>query len=180
MASLLKKASELLETKGSSWRRLFGAAGGIFLLLMTVVTVSDAVGRKLSHPIYGAYELVSFILSLVVFSSLCYCGFRKQHLVINIVTNHFPARSRLIIVTIMYSISALLCWILSWQLVVYGLGQKSFNATGMEFTWMPTYPYIWSAAFCSAILGFILLFQGFQFCAKALDRTGTVETTETQ
>lgn len=176
MSSSIRTAARFLETKGFTLLRLFGAMGGVLLLAMMMVVVVDAIGRRFfGQPIQGTYEAVSFLLVLLVFLAMGYCGAKKGHFVINLVTSHLQLKVRLIIVTITYFVSAVLCWGLGRQLVVFALHQKAVHATGREFTFVPVYPFILVAAFCSLVLGCVFLVQTMYFLREATERRSSRE-----
>ena len=170
MSQFIRNAANFLKKKRISWLHVFGAIGGVVLVGMMMVTVADAIGRKFGHPVYGSYEVVSFLLALLFFVTIVYTGIKKRHFVIDIVTTRFPSRVRLSLIIVMYLVSALLSWLLGWRLVIYGFGQKASNATGMEFTFLPTYPFIWVAALCSVVLGWVFLVQAISFLGKATEK----------
>lgn len=174
MLTSMRTAARFLETRGFTLLRVFGATGGVLLLVMMVVVVADAVGRRFfGHPIQGTYEAVSFLLVLLVFVAMGYCGAKKGHFVINLVTSRLQPKVRLIIVTITYFVSAVLCWGLGRQLVVFALHQKAVHATGREFTFVPVYPFILVAAFCALVLGFVFLVQTMYFLGETKGEKAT-------
>ena len=140
----------------------FSTMGGIVLLIIIMIVVVDATGRRFfTHPLYGSYEAVSFLLGLLFFFCIVYCAIKKGHFVIDIVTSRLRPNVRRQVITILYLISTLLSWLLSWRLFIYALEQKAANATGLQFTFLPTYPFIMVTAVCSLILGFLFLMQTF-------------------
>lgn len=150
---------------------VLGAVSAAGLVAMVMITVVDAFGRRFfSSPIYGSYESVTLLLSVVIFSSLSYCTVRKGHFAIDVVTSRFSPRIRLYIVTVMYLISALICWLMAWQLVVLSMSIRAKNLTGTELTFLPIYPFGLFGAFCSIVVGWVFLVQFINFLAELSNR----------
>ena len=136
-----------------------------------MITVLDAIGRRFfAFTIYGAYEGGSFLLSSVFFFSLCYCTAKRGHFSIDVVTSRFPQKIRHVINTIMDLISWLICWILSYQLVILAMKLKASNLTGAQLTFVPIYILVLVGAFCLLMTGWGFFLQTVGSLAKALDR----------
>jgi len=167
----MRTVARLLEERTSFLLNVLGAFIGVGLVAMVMVTVVDAFGRRFfSSPIYGSYESVTLLLSVVFFASLSYCTVKKGHFAIDIATSRFSPRVRLYIVTIMYILSALVSWLIAWQLVVLSISLRAKNLTGTEFTSLPIYPFGLFGAFCLIIVGWAFLVQFINFLAEVADR----------
>ena len=168
--SFIRTAARFLEERTSFLFSALGAISAAGLIAMMLITVADATGRRLfSFPIYGSYESVTLLLSVVFFSSLSYCTIKRGHFAIDIATSRISPRVRLYIVTIMYFVSALVCWLLASQLVVLSLKLKATHLTGAQFGFLPVYPFGLFGAFCSAIVGWVFLVQFINFLVKAIE-----------
>jgi TRAP-type C4-dicarboxylate transport system permease small subunit len=163
--------ARFLEKRASLPFSVLGALSAAGLFAMVMITVVDAFGRRFfSAPIYGSYESVTLLLSIVIFSSLSYCTVRKGHFSIDVVTSRFSPRIRLYIVTVMYLMSALICWLMTWQIVVLSMSMRSKNLTGTELTFLPLYPFGLFGAFCFIVVGWIFLVQFINFLAELSNR----------
>jgi TRAP-type C4-dicarboxylate transport system permease small subunit len=146
---------------------VLGAFSGVGMVAMVLITVVDAFGRRFfSTPIHGSYESVTLLLSVVFFASLSYCTVKKGHFSIDVVTSRFRPRARLYTVTVMYLLSALISWVMAWQLVVLSISLKDKNITGTEFTSLPIYPFGLFGAACLIIVGWTFLVQFIGFLAE--------------
>jgi TRAP-type C4-dicarboxylate transport system permease small subunit len=169
--SFLSHGSNLLEKKSQGWSTFSLVVGAIGLLAMMITTVADAIGRRFfNFPIYGSYELVSFLLSFVAFSSICYCAFLKRHFSVDLIGSRFTPRVRLIILTIMYLVSVGITWLMGWRLVIYGFAQQASNATGNDLKFLPIYPLVWAVALFAFVGGWVFLLQAIDFLGKATQR----------
>ena len=168
--SSIRTAARFLEERTSFLFSALGAISAAGLIAMIMITVADATGRRLfSLPIYGSYESVTLLLSVVFFSSLSYCTIKRGHFAIDVMTSRFPPRVRLYMVTIMYLVSALLSWLLASQLVVLSLKLKAAHLTGTQFTFLPVYPFGLFGALCLIVVGWAFLVQFINFLVKAIE-----------
>jgi TRAP-type C4-dicarboxylate transport system permease small subunit len=166
----IRTAARFLEVRNSFIFSALGAVSAAGLIAMIMITVADATGRRFfSSPIYGSYESVTLLLSIVFFSSLSYCTIKRGHFAIDVVTSHFSPRVRLYISSLMYLISGLLSWMLAWQLVVLSLKLKASHLTGTQFTFLPVYPFGLFGALCLAIAGWAFLVQFLNFLVKTIE-----------
>jgi len=170
---VLRTAARFLEEGTSLVLSVLGALSAAGLVAMMLLTVVDALGRRLfSFPIYGSYEGVNFLLSFVFFFSLCYCTARKGHFSVDVATSRFSPRVRLSIVTIMYLVSTLISWLIAWQLVVLAMSLKANNLTGVSLTFFPMYIFALTGAFCLLMMGWGFLVQFTSLLVKATERNG--------
>jgi TRAP-type C4-dicarboxylate transport system permease small subunit len=174
----MRTVARLLEERTSFLSSVLWAFAGVGLVAMVLITVSDAFGRRFfSSPIYGAYESVTWLLSVVIFASLGYCTVKRGHFAIDVVTSHFSPRARLYTVTIMYLLSGLISWLMAWRLVVYSMSLMDKKLTGTEFTSLPLYPFGFFGAVCMVIVGWAFLVQFLGFLAELTDRNGSSQLT---
>ena len=159
--SRLAAAARYLEKKTFPPLKLIGGISTLILVVMMLITVADATGRRLfSRPIAGTYEFVSYLLCLLFFGSICYCGLDKNHLSITVITSLMPDRIRNRIFAAGRVLSAILSFLMAWRLLVTALGEKAAGTHGMQLTSVPLYPFIMVGALGMLILGWILLVEG--------------------
>jgi TRAP-type C4-dicarboxylate transport system permease small subunit len=169
--SNIKKIIANLDIRTTSWFSKFGIIGAVALVTMMLITVADAFGRRfLALPVYGAYELTVLLLIIVFFASFTYCTIFKGHFVINIITSRLSGKVRCYVVTIMYLVSALICFLIAAELVIYAIKMKASNLTGTQFTYIPMYIFVLFGVLCTAISGWGFLLQFIAYLIEALDR----------
>lgn len=65
----------------------------IFMLLILVVMFFDVVGRYVfDESIFGAYEVVSYLLGLLIFSGFPIVAFRQEHIVVGLLDTLFKGK----------------------------------------------------------------------------------------
>lgn len=160
----LSKLAWHIEKRTFPYLKAIGGLSSIILILMMMVTVADAVGRRLfGMPLPGAYEVVSFLLCILFFGSMCSCSLEKNHLSISVLTSIMPKKVRMVIVSVGRFVSFLVCWLMAWRLAASSLNEKRIGTHGMQLTSVPLYPFILIMALGMLIIGFVFLLESFQF-----------------
>jgi TRAP-type C4-dicarboxylate transport system permease small subunit len=169
----MRTVARLLEERTAFLSSVLWVISGVGMVAMVTITVADAFGRRFfSSPIFGSYESVTWLLSVVIFSSLAYCTIKRGHFVIDVVTSHFSPRARLHTVTIMYLLSWLISWVMAWRLVLFAMALMERNLTGTEFTSLPVYPFGFFGAACMVIVGWAFLVQFIGYLAEITSGNG--------
>lgn len=79
-----------------------GWFAALMLFLMMALTFVDVIGRYLLNaPVFGAAEMIQFLLALTVFAGLVLVSFRDEHIAVELVSplieNRFPRLHSLIV-----------------------------------------------------------------------------------
>ena len=70
--------------------RVAAIAGTLGLVGLTLVICYDVVGRYLGHPLYGAQDLTSMALVIVIFGGMSICDRMDGHIVVDVFERVFP------------------------------------------------------------------------------------------
>jgi TRAP-type C4-dicarboxylate transport system permease small subunit len=137
---------------------------GLFLVAMVVLTCLDVLGRLFDHPLFGTYELVSFMAALVVVGSLPESHIKKRHFGVEIVTNKFSPRMQNILELITDTLSLTLFCVVAWRMILYGASIQASGEVSMNLN-LPEYIIIYMVGFgffffCLAILKNIMSLIG--------------------
>lgn len=74
-------------------RWLLGAAAGLLLVSMTLLTVVDVIGRYVFNaPVPGAFEATEIMLALAVFAGLPIVTARSEHVRVGLLVDRLPRR----------------------------------------------------------------------------------------
>jgi len=97
-------------------RNLVAAISGIGLLALMFVMAGDVMGRYFfNHPIPGAYELVEYIMAIVVPFSVAYSAAQKCHVGVDILVERLPRKSRAAVDILTQLVTIILVGFLIWQ-----------------------------------------------------------------
>jgi len=145
----LERLSELL-------RRVLMIAGGVALLALTLLATMNVALRIFRVPVSGTYEIVSFLGAIVTAGALGYTQKRKDHIVVDILSEKFPARVKRALDRVSYALILVFFSIVSWQTFVYG---KRLMRTGemSETLKVAYYPFVFLVSAGFAVLALTIL-----------------------
>ncbi|MCU0579568.1 MAG: TRAP transporter small permease [Desulfobacterota bacterium] len=110
---ILNKLSEVLN-------KILLVLGGITVLALMLMATGNVVLRIFHLPFRGTYEIVGFLGAVVIAFALGYTQQRKDHIVVDILTEKFSKRTNRILNAINYLVTMLFFGIVSWQVLIWG------------------------------------------------------------
>ena len=145
----LERLSELL-------RRGLMIAGGVSLLALTLLATMNVALRMFHVPASGTYEVVSFLGAIVTAGALGYTQKRKDHIVVDILSERFPAKVKRALDRVSYALILAFFSIVSWQTFVYG---TRLLRTGelSETLKIAYYPFVFLVGIGFAVLALTIL-----------------------
>lgn len=66
--------------------------GAIMLLAIGAITLVDVTGRYFGTPLTGGFELIQLAMVILIFTALPAVSYRREHVTVDIVQAHLPAR----------------------------------------------------------------------------------------
>lgn len=138
--------------------------GALLLLLMVGLTCVDVIGRMFGHPVFGAYELMSFMAALVAAAALPDTHLEKRHIGVEIITNKLPGKIRLLLELLTNSFACVIFGIASWRIFALALkvkasGEVSMNLEAPEYLVMAAVGAGFFLFFIAIILSLITTFK---------------------
>jgi TRAP-type C4-dicarboxylate transport system permease small subunit len=74
------------------WTRIaLTALVSIVMFAMMMLTTADVVGRAFSKPIKGSFEVVTFMLAILIFCALPLISWDEKHIKVNLFDHWIPA-----------------------------------------------------------------------------------------
>jgi TRAP-type C4-dicarboxylate transport system permease small subunit len=145
----LERLSELL-------RRGMMIAGGVSLLALTLLATANVALRIFQVPVGGAYEVVSFLGAIVTAGALGYTQKRKDHIVVDILSDRFPAPVKRVLDRVSYVLILAFFSVVSWQTFVYGV--RLLRTGELSETLKIAYhPFVFLVGFGFAVLALTVL-----------------------
>jgi len=127
------------------------------LLLMSVATINAFLRIPFIKSTWrGAYETVGFLGAIVIAFALGYTQKRKDHIVVDILTEKFPKRVNRVLDGINYLITTIFFAIVSWQIFVWGM-KISKSGEVSETLKIVFHPIIYCVALGFAIFSLTLI-----------------------
>ena len=125
--------------------------GGFAVLALMILATGNVVLRIFHIPFRGTYEIVSFLGAIVISFALGYTMKKRDHIVVDIVSDKFPEWLKRAIDTLADIAIAVFFAIVGWQMYVWGM--KIWNENEVSETLkIIYYPFVFACA-----LGFIAL-----------------------
>jgi|WetSurMetagenome_2_1015567.scaffolds.fasta_scaffold312751_2 TRAP-type C4-dicarboxylate transport system permease small subunit len=139
----------------------------ICVFALMVLVVMNIILRKAWHSIYGTYDYVGFITTIMVTFGIGYLAYKKGHIAVDLLVERFPRRVQAIIDGIGSILSFGIFALISWQLIIYGNGVlKSGEHTLTSMT--PFYPFVYGISLGMALLCLVLLVDFIKCLTKAV------------
>lgn len=131
---------------------------GIWVLTsMMFLTALDVCLRYLfNRPITGSFELVEFMMALIVPFSIVFCANERAHIQVDILLEHFNPHVRLFFAFISNIFSLFLFVLITWQTFIY-IAEEYESGLTSAVLYIPVYPFIGVMAAAFTILCFLLL-----------------------
>jgi len=132
--------------------------GSVAVLLLMAIATTNAFLRIpfIKSTWRGAYETVGFLGAIVIAFALGYTQKRKDHIVVDILTEKFPKRINRVLDGINYFITTIFFAIVSWQVFVWGM-KISKSGEVSETLKIVFHPFIYSVAFGFAVFSLTLI-----------------------
>ena len=126
------------------------------LALMSLATVNVILRFFFSAPYRGAYEVVGFLGAIVIAFALGFTQKKKNHIVVDILTERFPKRVNRVLDGINYFVTTIFFGIVSWQVFVWGM-KISRSGEVSETIKIIFHPFIYCVVFGFAVFSLTLM-----------------------
>lgn len=129
---------------------------GAAALLALVLLATANVGLRLFHvPYAGTYELVSFLGALVTAGALAHTQRRKDHIVVDILSEKFPPLVKRFLDAVNFAVTSLLFGVVAWQVWVWG-DKIRIGGELSETLKITYYPFVYAVAVGFGLLAAVL------------------------
>jgi TRAP-type C4-dicarboxylate transport system permease small subunit len=135
--------------------------GGTALVLLVLLATGNVTMRLFHLPFAGTYEIVSFLGALVTAGALAHTQRRRDHIMVDILTDRFPPLVKRILGALSDGLAAMLFGIASWQVYKWGSGLKESGELS-ETLQLAYYPFVYATATGFALLTLVLVLQMFR------------------
>jgi TRAP-type C4-dicarboxylate transport system permease small subunit len=151
------KTMNTLERVNVFLNRILMILGSVAVLaLMSLATVNVILRFFFSAPYRGAYEVVGFLGAIVIAFALGFTQKKKNHIVVDILTERFPKRVNRVLDGINYFVTTIFFGIVSWQVFVWGM-KISRSGEVSETIKIIFHPFIYCVGFGFAVFSLTLM-----------------------
>lgn len=121
--------------------------GGVSLVFIMSLTISDVFLRLMRKPIVGTYELVCFGSALVIGFSLPYVSWKRGHIYVDFLVNLFPRPWKNGVIILTRCLAIALFILAGWNLIKYALDLYNAGEVSPTLT-LPYYPFVFIVGLC--------------------------------
>lgn len=141
---------------------------GFFLIAMMLLTGLDVALRYfLNKPIPGSFELIQYMMPMVVTFGMAQCTLNKKHVRIDLVTSLLPNRIQQFLKSVSYLVMFVVFVMLSWQSFVRANGMLA-SGQYTEVLYMPIYPFVYTVSLGCAALSLVSLKMVCQYLSETV------------
>lgn len=140
-------------------------------MLLVLLATANVTMRIFGIPFAGTYEIVAFLGALVTAGALAHTQRRRDHIMVDIITDRFPRLLKRLLDAVSDMLAAGLFGVASWQVWVWGNKLKESGELS-ETLQLKFYPFVYATAAGFALLTLVLLLQMFRaILRKSEDET---------
>lgn len=129
------------------------------LAAMMFLTAADVSLRYIfNSPISGSFELVEYMMALIVPFSIVFCAKEKAHVQVDILLEHAGKKVRIFIQFLGNMLSLFLFSLIAWQSCIYVIEEYESKLTSSVLN-IPVYPFLGALAAAFIILSLLTLVE---------------------
>ena len=136
--------------------RYFSLLAALLTFIMALIVAADIFMRVFfNSPIPGSLEIQQYVLALLVFLALPYSSVNRDHVSIDLISPLYSAKTRAVMESIFYLLSAYLFFVICWQNVVRVIVSIEDKEIGVA-TELPLFIFVLIVALGSGIVTIVL------------------------
>jgi TRAP-type C4-dicarboxylate transport system permease small subunit len=163
----LRKAYDALYRVFSPITRYLFYIGLCCLAIMMFLTAVDVIGRYFfNRPVLGSFEITEYLMVILVGASLAYCGIKKGHVEIELLTDRLSMRAQTILGCVTSFLGFLLFCLITWQTVLY-VGDLLESGLESSVLHIPAWPFVVALAIGSAVFCLVLFLRFLEYLYRA-------------
>lgn len=143
----------------------FMAIGGVALLVLMMLAVVNVGMGLIGKSLHGAYELMGYCGAVAIAFSLGGSQRRKDHILVDVLTRHFPEWVNRLLDVTKYILSMIFFGLVSWKLFQYGMMKIQSGELSSTLK-IPFYPFVFCVALGFALLVITLLIDAILACLQ--------------
>ena len=154
---ITERSGRFIEKFSHPLSRIADSVGRVILALMVILISLDVVLRYFfNRPIKGSYELIEFMMVLVVFLGLAYTQVRKGHVSITLFTGKLSPGQLSVILSITYLLCIIIFSLITWRGILQAEALR-VNGTSSDLLFIPNFPFMWIVVIASVLLSLIFV-----------------------
>jgi len=147
---------------------LAGIAASVLTAMMFLIMTDVVLRYVFNRPIMGAYEIIEYMMAVLISFAVAYCAYKRSHVSVDIVFDRLPSKPQSILEGLGSLIILILFIFIAWQNILY-IKETYDQKLTSAILYIPTYPFVGAVAvgfvgLCLVI--FIDFFNVFRGIAK--------------
>ncbi len=144
--------------------------GVVLLMAMMSLIVADVFLRRVcNQPITGTFEIVQFIMLVIVYLGLAYAAVQKVHISIDLIVDRFSEGTRAFIDSLTLLLGSGFFALITWRNILKAGSMLLENESSFLLS-IPTYPFYGILAVGCGVLSLVLLVRFVEAIAAAYRR----------
>ena len=150
-------------------RWVHSAGAGILALMMFLTAADVSLRYVFNRPILGSYELVEYMMAMLVAFTIAYCALEKGHVNIELLISRLPPRAQSVINSFTGLISLGLFSLIAWRSflqakILYFAGSIS------PALYIPIFPFVIITSVGFGLLSLVVLIQFLESLSRAVGK----------
>lgn len=145
-----------LENRSKSLARGLNYLAGAALVLMMVLVIANVVLRGFGRPIWGSYEIIGFLGTVVISFALIHPTIHRAHMAVELIAVRLPAATQRILGIINSILVMVILGVISRQSYAFGVQVLRTNQVSDTLR-MPFHPFLFGIAFAFAVATLVQL-----------------------
>jgi TRAP-type C4-dicarboxylate transport system permease small subunit len=166
----LRKTADFLTVVASPAAKLLNGIAAASLFGIMILTGLDVCFRYIfNSPITGSFEMIEFMLPIVIAFGLAYCALEKGHVQVELVTSKLPRRPQALMNCIACLVFFGLFLLITWQSWIRAKGMMDAGQRSITLD-VPVSPFVLALALGSAALCLVVLRDLFSYLSDAVTK----------
>ncbi|MBW1998002.1 MAG: TRAP transporter large permease subunit [Deltaproteobacteria bacterium] len=154
---VIEGISNTIDRFVSPLSRIMDMVGRVVLASMVILITSDVVLRYFfNRPIKGSYELVEFMMVVLVYLGLAYTQTRKAHVAVSLLTIKLSKAQSAVVSSVTNFLCLAIFLVVTWRCALQAETLRS-SGTSSDTLFIPNYPFMWVVVFGSFVLCMVFL-----------------------
>jgi len=144
---------------------LIAIAAAVLAMIMFLTAVDVFMRYLFNSPVSGSFELVEFMMAILVPFGIVYCGMQKAHVAVDLVHEKLSKRLQALLDVITTSLTLIFMGLIGWKSIEYIFEVKSTGLTSAVLH-IPSWPFILPVAIGMAAFMLVSIVHLIDFIKK--------------
>lgn len=146
-------------------------AAQLLLFFMMVLVTFDVMGRYLFHsPIKGSVDMTELAMTVIVFFSIAYTHWKREHISIDFLVERLPLRVQWVFDSVINLLITVLMVLMSWSMFENAQRLLRSNTVSPDVN-LPVYVFAFLATVGTIVFALTALFYAVQSLLKVVKKS---------